>query len=156
MSDNLDKLDFDISYDIIFGKEEVDLIDIYEPKVATIEVDLPDDEFVTFSSDLIKCFKSKLKDGSYRLRVDTLIEVYRNAGASYEESKDYNLSLWCMASVNAFLGIAEASTFNTTPSDEQIEIAKRDLDEFELSLDFKDIKDLYLGNASRSPSGKSL
>ena len=26
MSDNLDKLDFDVSYSIIFGKEEVDLI----------------------------------------------------------------------------------------------------------------------------------
>ena len=144
MSDNLDKLDFDVSYDIIFGKEEVDLIDIYEPKVSTFEVDMPQDKFVTFSSDLIKCFKSKLKEGPYRLRVDTLIEVYRNAGASYEESEDYNLSLWCMASVNAFLGIAEASSFNTTPSDEQIENAKRDLDEFELSLDFESIKDLYL------------
>ena len=144
MSDDLDKLDFDISYDIIFGKEEVDLIDIYEPKVATMEVDLPDDEFVTFSSNLVKCFKSKLKDGSHRLRVDTLIEVYRNAGANYEESKDYNLSLWCMASVDAFLGIAEASTFNTVPSAEQIENAKMDLEEFELSLDFEDIKDLYL------------
>lgn len=144
MSDNLDKLDFDISYDIIFGTEEVDLIDIYEPKVDAIEVDLPDDKFVIFSSDLIKCFKSKLKNGSYRLRVDTLIEVYRNAEASYEESEDYNLSLWCMASVNAFLGIAEASTFNTAPSDKQIENAKKDLEEFGLSLDFKNIHDLYL------------
>lgn len=156
MSDNLDKLDFDISYDIIFGKEEVDLIDIYEPKVMTMEVDLPDDEFVTFSSDLIKCFKSKLKDGSYRLRVDTLIEVYRNAEESYEESKDYNLSLWCMASVNAFLGIAEASTFNTAPSDEQIENAKRDLDEFELSLDFEDIKDLYLETRREAIAERAL
>ena len=38
MSDNLDKLDFDVSYSIIFGKEEVDLIDIYEPKTSTFEV----------------------------------------------------------------------------------------------------------------------
>ena len=52
MSDNLDKLDFDISYSIIFGKEEVDLIDIYEPKASSFEVDMPEDKFVTFSSDL--------------------------------------------------------------------------------------------------------
>ena len=37
MSDNLDKLDFDVSYDIIFGKEEVDLIDIYEPKLPLLK-----------------------------------------------------------------------------------------------------------------------
>ena len=61
MSDNLDKLDFDVSYSIIFGKEEVDLIDIYEPKTEILEVDVPDDEFVVFSSNLIKCFKSKVK-----------------------------------------------------------------------------------------------
>ena len=48
MSDNLDKLDFDVSYDIIFGKEEVDLIDIYERKTSSFEVDLPEDKFVTF------------------------------------------------------------------------------------------------------------
>ena len=62
MSDNLDKLDFDVSYDIIFGKEEVDLIDIYERKTYSFEVDMPEDKFVTFSSNLIKCFKSKIKE----------------------------------------------------------------------------------------------
>jgi|TARA_R110000851_G_scaffold97482_1_gene211224 hypothetical protein len=144
MLDNLDKLDFDISYDIIFGKEEVDLIDIYEPKVATIEVDLPDDEFVSFSSNLIKCFRSKIKEGEHKLKVDTLIEVYRNAEASYDESKNYSLSLWCMASVNAFLGIVDASNFDVAPSAEQIENAEKDLGEFELILDFASIKDLYL------------
>ena len=144
MLDNLDKLDFDISYDIIFGKEEVDLIDIYEPKVATIEVDLPDDEFVSFSSNLIKCFRSKIKEGEHKLKVDTLIEVYRNAEASYDESKNYSLSLWCMASVNAFLGILVASNFDVAPSAEQIENAEKDLGEFELILDFASIKNLYL------------
>ena len=115
MSDNLDKLDFDVSYSIIFGKEEVDLIDIYEPKASSFEVDMPEDKFVTFSSNLIKCFKSKIKDSPNKMRTDTLIEVYRNAEDNYEKSEDCNLSLWCMASVNAFLGIAKASTFNTTP-----------------------------------------
>ena len=56
MSDNLNKLDFDVSYDIVFGKEEVDLIDIYERKTSSFEVDMPEDKFVTFSSNLIKCF----------------------------------------------------------------------------------------------------
>ena len=144
MSDNLDKLDFDVSYSIIFGKEEVDLIDIYEPKTSTFEVDMPEDKFVTFSSNLIKCFKSKVKNSPSKIRTDTLIEVYRNAEETYGESEDCTLSSWCLASVDAFLGIAEASTFNTVPSEEQIENTQKDLEEFELSLDFESIKDLYL------------
>ena len=144
MSDNLDKLDFNVSYDIIFGKEEVDLIDIYEPKVSSFEVDLPEDKFVTFSSNLVKCFKSKIKDGLNKVRTDSVIEVYRNAEDTYKKSEECTLSLWCMASVNAFLGIAKASTFNTVPSKEQIEDSKNDLEEFELTLDFDSISDLYL------------
>ena len=144
MSDNLDKLDFDVSYSIIFGKEEVDLIDIYEPKTYTFEVDMPEDKFVTFSSNLIKCFKSKVKNSPSKIRTDTLIEVYRNAEETYGESEDCTLSSWCLASVDAFLGIAEASSFNMEPSREQIENTQKDLEEFELSLDFESIKDLYL------------
>ena len=144
MSDNLDKLDFDVSYSIIFGKEEVDLIDIYEPKTSTFEVNMPEDKFVTFSSNLIKCFKSKVKNSPSKIRTDTLIEVYRNAEETYGESEDCTLSSWCLASVDAFLGIAEASSFNMEPSREQIENTQKDLEEFELSLDFESIKDLYL------------
>jgi|TARA_Y100000296_G_scaffold82924_1_gene112824 hypothetical protein len=144
MSDNLDKLDFDVSYNIIFGKEEVDLIDIYQPKTETGEIDVPEDKFVTFSSNLVKCFKSKIKDGLNKVRTDSVIEVYRNAEDTYEKSEECTLSLWCMASVNAFLGIAKASTFNTVPSKEQIEDSRKDLEEFELNLDFESIEDLYL------------
>ena len=156
MSDNLDKLDFDVSYSIIFGKEEVDLIDIYEPKASTFEVDMPEDKFVAFSSNLIKCFKSKIKDSSSKIRTDTLIEVYRNAEDNYEKSEDCSLSLWCMASVNAFLGIAEASTFNATPSSEQIENAKKDLEEFGLNLDFGSIEDLYLETRREALAERAL
>ena len=144
MSDNLDKLDFDVSYGIIFGKEEVDLIDIYEPKVSSFEVNLPEDKFITFSANLIKCFKSKVKNSPNKIRTDTLIEVYRNAEETYEKSEDCTLSSWCLASVDAFLGITEASTFNSIPSKEQIEKVQKDLEEFELSLDFGSIEDLYL------------
>ena len=156
MSDNLDKLDFDISYSIIFGKEEVDLIDIYEPKVSSFEVDMPEDKFVTFSSNLIKCFKSKIKDSPDKIRTDALIEVYRNAEDNYEKSEDCNLSLWCMASVNAFLGIARASTFNTIPSSQQIEDAKKDLEEFELNLAFGSIEDLYLETRREALAERAL
>ena len=155
MSDNLDKLDFDVSYDIIFGKEEVDLIDIYEPKTSSFEVDMPEDKFVTFSSNLIKCFKSKVKNSPSKIRTDTLIEVYRNAEETYGESEDYTLSSWCMASVDAFLGIAEASTFNTIPSAEQIENTKKDLEEFKLDLDFESIENLYLETRREALAGKA-
>ena len=156
MSDNLDKLDFDVSYDIIFGKEEVDLIDIYERKTSSFEVDMPEDKFVTFSSNLIKCFKSKIKDSPNKMRTDTLIEVYRNAEDNYEKSEGCNLSLWCMASVNAFLGIARASTFNTIPSSQQIEDAKKDLEEFELNLAFGSIEDLYLETRREALAERAL
>ena len=156
MSDNLDKLDFDVSYNIIFGKEEVDLIDIYEPKTSSFEVDMPEDKFVTFSSSLIKCFKSKIKDSPSKIRTDALIEVYRNAEDNYEKSEDCNLSLWCMASVNAFLGIARASTFNTIPSSQQIEDAKKDLEEFKLNLDFGSIEDLYLETRREALAERAL
>ena len=156
MSDNLDKLDFDVSYDIIFGKEEVDLIDIYEPRVSAFEVDLPEDKFVTFSSNLVKCFKSKIKDGLNKVRTDSVIEVYRNAEDTYEKSEECTLSLWCMASVNAFLGIAEASTFNTVPSEKQIEDSKKDLEEFELTLDFDSISDLYLETRREALAERAL
>ena len=105
---------------------------------------MPEDKFVTFSSNLIKCFKSKVKNSPNKIRTDTLIEVYRNAGETYGESEDYTLSSWCLASVDAFLGIAEAFSFNMEPSREQIENTQTDLEEFELSLDFESIKDLYL------------
>ena len=156
MSDNLDKLDFDVSYDIIFGKEDVNLIDIYEPKVATIEVDVPEDEFVIFSSKLLKCFKSKVKAHPEKMRTDTLIEVYRNAEDTYDKRKDCTLSLWCMAAVNTFLGIATASSFNIKPAQDQIESAKKDLEEFELDLDFESISQLYLETRQETLANRAL
>ena len=156
MSDNLDKLDFDISYSIIFGKEEVDLIDIYEPKTTTLEVDVPEDEFVTFSSKLIKCFKSKVKAHSERIRTDSIVEVYRNAEDTYAVQEDCSLSLWCMASVNAFLGIATASSFNMKPSEDQIESAKKDLEKFELDLNFESVSQLYLETRKEALANRVL
>lgn len=155
MSDNLDQLDFDISYNVIFGKEEVDLIDIYEPNSSSFEVDIPEDKFVTFSSNLIKCFKSKIKNSPSKTRTDTLIEVYRNAEDSYEKSEECNLSLWCMASINAFMGISEASSFNTVPSSEQIEKTKKDLEQFDLDLDFERVEDLYLETRREALAAKA-
>ena len=156
MSDNLDKLDFDVSYDISFGKEDINLIDIYEPKTATIEVDVPEDKFVIFSSKLIKCFKSKVKAHTEKMRTDTLIEVYRNAEDTYVKREDCTLSLWCMASVNTFLGIAEASTFNTEPSKDQIEKSKEDLEKFELDLNFESISELYLETRQETLENRAL
>ena len=156
MSDNLDKLDFDVSYNIIFGKEEVDLIDIYQPKTETGEIDVPEDEFVTFSSNLVKCFKSKIKSHAHKVRTDSLIEVYRNAEETYKKSDDCTLSLWCMASVNMFLEIADASSFNTLPSKEQVEGSRKDLEEFELGLDFDSVSQLYLETRQEALSNRAF
>ena len=57
----LERLDIDVSLDSAFGKQEPNLIDVYEQEVNTPSVPKKDDEIVSFSADLIKCFKSKIK-----------------------------------------------------------------------------------------------
>jgi len=142
--DDLNKLDFDVSYGTSFSPEEPSLIDVYEPKTGTIEVDLPDDKFVTFSANLIKCFRSKIKESSAKLRVDSLIDTYKSAEDSYSKEKDYTLSEWCMASVNRFLGIAEGKDFNLESADINKEEIRKDLEKYNLDLDFNSISELYI------------
>jgi len=142
--DDLNKLDFDVSYGTSFSPEEPSLIDVYEPKTGTIEVDLPDDKFVTFSANLIKCFRSKIKESSAKLRVDSLIDTYKSAEDSYSKKKDCTLSEWCMASVNRFLGIAEGKDFNLESADINKEEIRKDLEKYNLDLDFNSISELYI------------
>ena len=107
---------------------------------------MPEDKFVTFSSNLIKCFKSKVKNSPSKIRTDTLIEVYRNAEENLRRVRGlHSFSRGVMASVDAFLGNCKRlQLLILSPSLEQIEDAKKDLEEFELNLDFGSVEDLYL------------
>ena len=142
--DDLNKLDFDVSYGTSFSQEEPSLIDVYEPKTETIEVDLPDDKLVTFSANLIKCFRSKIKESSAKLRVDSLIDTYKAAEDSYNKEKDCTLSEWCMANINRFLDIAEGKDFNLEKTNVDKEEIKKDLEKYNLDLDFNSISELYI------------
>ena len=148
--DDLNKLDFDVSYGTSFSPEEPSLIDVYEPKTGTIEVDLPDDKFVTFSASLIKCFRSKIKESSAKLRVDSLIDTYKAAEDSYSTEKDCTLSGWCMANVNRFLDIAEGKEFNLESTCIDKEEIKKELEKYNLDLDFDSISQLYIETRKES------
>jgi len=144
MSDNLDKLDYDVSYGADFQKRKVEVIDVYSEENDIQESLAEDDRYVAFSSKLIKCFRGKMKESEKRLRLDSLIEAYKNAEDTYEKSTDLSLSEWCMASVNNFLNIVEGNNYNMSPSEADIEKAKKDLEKFDLNEEFKTTAQLYL------------
>ena len=62
----LERLDIDVSLDSSFGKQEPNLIDVYEQRESAPLVSKKDDEIVSFSANLIKCFKSKIKKSPAR------------------------------------------------------------------------------------------
>jgi len=142
--DDLDKLDFDVSYGDRFSAEEPNLIDIYATKEEEPLKEKEDDKFVSFSANLVKCFKSKIKESSANLRVDSLINTYKAAEDTYEQNMDCTLSEWCMANVNRFLGIAEGKDFKLEDVDLNRGEIQKDLEKYDLNLDFKSISELYI------------
>tara|TARA_R100001463_G_C3520292_1_gene220774 strand:- start:784 stop:1269 length:486 start_codon:yes stop_codon:yes gene_type:complete len=142
--DNLDKLDFDVSYGDRFSAEEPNLIDIYATKEEEPLKEKEDDKFVSFSANLIKCFKSKIKESSAKLRVDSLIDTYKAAEDTYNKDMKYTLSEWCMANVNRFLKIAEGKNFNLENLALNKQEIEKDLEKYNLDLDFNSISELYI------------
>ena len=146
----LERLDIDVSLDSCFGKQESNLIDVYEEKEDPSPALKKDDETVAFSADLVKCFRSKIKESSARLRVDSLIQTYKGAEETYHEECGCNLSVWCMANVNRFLNVAEGKNFNVSDMQPYIIKAEEDLQKFNLNLDFKSVDDLYIETRKES------
>jgi len=142
--DHLNKLDFDVSYDTSFSSEKSNLIDVCEGGKVEISESKEDDKFISFSANLVKCFKSKIKKSSANLRVDSLINTYKAAEDTYEQSMDCTLSEWCMANVNRFLDIAEGKDFNLEDVNINKEKIQKDLEKYDLNLDFKSISELYI------------
>ena len=85
-----------------------------------------------------------MKESHCRLRLDSLIEAYRNGEDTYPETLGVSLSVWCMASVNNFLTIAEGKNYDLNPSQADIEKAIKDLEKFELKAEFNTTTQLYL------------
>lgn len=142
--DNLDKLDFDVSYGTSFSSEEPNLIDVCEEKKIESPKSGDDDELVSFSANLIKCFKSKIKQSSAKVRVDSLIDTYKAAENTYRKEVGCTLSEWCMANVDRFLGIAEGKQFNLEDVVIDKEKIKKDLERYNLNLNFNSISELYI------------
>jgi len=146
----LERLDIDVSLGSCFGKQESNLIDVYEGKEEALPALKKDDEIVSFSADLVKCFKFKIKESSARLRVDALIQTYKSAEETYAKESNCNLSVWCMANVNRFLNVAEGKNFNVSDMQPYIIKAEEDLEKFNLNLDFKSVHDLYIETRKES------
>ena len=146
----LERLDIDVSLDSCFGKQEPNLIDIYSEKKDSFPTPKKDDEIVCFSASLVKCFKSKIKESSAKLRVDSLIETYKGAEESYGQQSNCNLSVWCMASVNRFLNVAEGKDFNVSDVESYIAQAEKELKDLNLDLNFKTVDDLYIETRKES------
>ena len=137
--DNLNKLDFEVSYDTPFSPEGRDLINIYSEKVEMIEAKKEEDKLIKFSVSLANCFKDKVRKSPERLRVESLIATYKAAGETYNKEMDCSLGEWCMANVNRFLKIAEGKEFNLN-----IDSAKQDLLDYNLDVDFDSVDELYI------------
>tara|TARA_B100000427_G_scaffold60826_1_gene47885 strand:+ start:572 stop:1060 length:489 start_codon:yes stop_codon:yes gene_type:complete len=147
---NLDRLDFDITGDAFPKGENVKMIDVYGKSSPSISKEVEIDEYIVFSSDLIKCFKSKVKKSPAKLRVDSLIETYKSAEESYVPNSTYNLPTWCMANVNRFLSVAEGKDFNVSTMDSYVTQAKEELKELNLEFNFESVNDLYIETRKES------
>ena len=137
--DNLNKLDFDVSYDTSFSSEEANLIDVYARDVEVTAAQKEEDKLISFSAALIDCFKNKVKNSPERLRVDSLVATYKEAGETYKKQTDCTLGEWCMAHVNRFLNIAEKKDFVL-----DLNKAKQDLIEYGLEVEFDSVDQLYI------------
>ena len=146
----LERLDIDVSIDSCFEKREANLIDVYKNKEEPFSPPKEDDEIVSFSAALVKCFKSKIKNSSAKLRVDSLIETYKNAQETYDPKADCGLSVWCMANVNRFLSVAERKNFNVLDIDPYVIKAKEELEELNLNIKFSDVDELYIETRKES------
>lgn len=137
--DNLNKLDFDVSYDASFSSEKANLIDVYDKDVEVTHPQKEEDKLISFSAALVDCFKNKVKNSSERLRVDSLIATYKDAGETYNKEVNCTLGEWCMAHVNRFISISERKNFIL-----DIDKAKQDLIENSLKVDFDSVDELYI------------
>jgi len=145
----IDKLDFDVSLNASFNKTESRVVDFYEKKDTDENRDKEDD-LVSFSSILIECFKNKIKASEKRVRVDSVVDVYKNAEGTYNPKQNITLSEWCMACVNNYLSISQGTSFNLIPTEAHIEQAKEDLKEYKLEENFASVDELYLETRKES------
>jgi hypothetical protein len=120
--DNLNKLDFEVSYDTSFSREGRDLINIYSKKVDMIEAKEEEDKLIKFSVNLANCFKDKVRKSPERLRVDSLIATYKAAGETYNKEMDCSLGE-CNLNIDS---------------------AKQDLLDYNLDIDFDSVDQLYI------------
>ena len=72
--DKINKLDFDISLSSRLNKSESKIVDFFNPKPDAEKIE-NEEEYVSFSAELVKCFKKKIKESGKRVRVDSVIKA---------------------------------------------------------------------------------
>jgi len=114
------------------------------------------DLFVEYSTKIVDALRSKVKEYNKenkrkKTNIRILKNVFRNAAADHVPSDDLTRTLWSMARVNAYLGLASGDLkrrFDTSsapiPSENDIKKAKEDTKSFGLDFDFDNVDDLYL------------
>lgn len=145
----INKLDFDISLSSRLNKSESKIVDFFNPKLDAEKIE-NEEEYVSFSAELVKCFKKKIKESGKRVRVDSVIKAYKNAQDTFVLNSDTTLSEWCMACVNNFLSLSEGKSFSLEPDEAQVCKAKKDLVEHNLTKDFENVNQLYLETREES------
>jgi len=147
--DKINKLDFDISLSSRLNKSESKIVDFFNPKPDAEKIE-NEEEYVSFSAELVKCFKKKIKESGKRVRVDSVIKAYKNAQDTFVLNSDTTLSEWCMACVNNFLSLSERKSFNLEPNKFQVADAKEDLKKYDLDKNFENVSQLYLETREES------
>ena len=112
--------------------------------------------FVEYSNKIVGALQSKVKEynkenKNKKTNIRTLKKVFRNAAKDYTKDNDITRTLWSMARINAYLGLASGDlqrSFDITaaliPSENDTEKALEDVKKFDLDFDFNNVDDLYL------------
>ena len=113
--------------------------------------------FVEYSNKIVGVLQSKVKEynkenKNKKTNIRILKKVFRNASREFpEECDNVTKTLWCMARVNAYLGLASGDlkrnfdcSASIIPSEDDFVKAKTDVEKFNLNFDFDNIDDLYL------------
>ena len=115
-----------------------------------------EDLFVEYSNKIVGALQSKVKEynkenKNKKTNIRILKKVFRNAAIDYTKDDDTTRTLWSMARVNAYLGLASGDlqrSFDISaaliPSKNDTERALEDVKKFDLDFDFNNIDDLYL------------
>ena len=144
---------------------EFENFNVEEPSNQEIPSDKTDDLYIGYSLKVVDCLMAKLKafnkeDQKTRISLDQVKKVFINSASSYSPNEDITINEHALARVNMFLAIKSGRNINydlkntniklfdassmIIPIEEDYIQAKKDVEEYELNLNFKSIDNLYI------------